>query len=237
MAAIISAIFPGPDGGPPYDPRLPIQRVDHPQSWGRIGKNMAWHHIIPYALLRQVWNLLVDQHINTEHPRARPALHDYILLLKPRLEGDVDLLLDQMRAERNKKKTAAVRAKDKSKTIPLKLAPLTLWDRDKLHKAAAWPVWNAVEGPEARLRCDDPGGDRFEYFEGGLTQDEVKRMTAINILFIQLKVFRDSKGRGLDALINAIRNAAPSVRRCTGPIYYREAMWVYCDDKQRWQRA
>jgi hypothetical protein len=234
MAANIppAPIFPGPD------PRLPLQRIDHPQSWGAVQPNMAWHHIIPYLLLREVWNRLVDQHIKTEHPKARPAIHDYLLLLNPKLNNDVDLLLDKMRAERNKKKTEAVRAKDKRKTIPLKLAPLTRWDRDELHEAAAWPVWNAVEGPRPDLRCDDPGGDGFEYFKGGLNQDEVRRMIAIEILFIQLRVFRDSKeNQGLHALICAIRNAAPFISRCTTPIPYRQAMWVYCDDKQRWKRA
>ena len=59
---------------------------------------MAWHHIIPFPLLRDIWNRLVDQHIALEIPEARRAIRQFLLLADRSLPG-VDALIDRMRAE------------------------------------------------------------------------------------------------------------------------------------------
>ncbi len=58
---------------------------------------MAWHHIIPFSVLREVWNRLVDRHIATEAGEARVAIRQYLLLSDRNLPGLEDLL-DRMRA-------------------------------------------------------------------------------------------------------------------------------------------
>jgi hypothetical protein len=59
---------------------------------------MAWHHIIPYPVLRDVWNRLVDQHIATQLAEARVAIRQYLLLCN-RNQPKLDDLIDRMRAE------------------------------------------------------------------------------------------------------------------------------------------
>ena len=83
---------------------------------------MAWHHIIPFSLLREVWNRLVDQHIATELAEARVAIRKYPLL-SDRNQTSVDSLIDRMRAEN----TGHKRAGHHHLCNPLASSKLTNW--------------------------------------------------------------------------------------------------------------
>ena len=177
---------------------------------------MAWHHIIPFSLLREVWNRLVDQHIGTQLAEARVAIRQY-LLLSGRNQPDLETLIDRMRAENT----------DRQRAGHNRLEPLSVAEAHRLATAAVWPAWNAVEGP--RRRSDDPQDHYFDRFTFGLTPQETLRMTVIESLFADFQAFANS-GRapgaaGLRALTRAV-SAARSVVWCDLPIRYRPEMWV-----------
>ena len=178
---------------------------------------MAWHHVIPFALLREVWNRLVDQHIATQLPEARTALRQYLMLADPKLPN-LESLLDRMRAEN----TGQRRARHHPPLDELSVA-----EAHMLATAAVWPAWNAVEGPARR--SDDPRDAYFDRFTAGLTAAEAVRMRTVEWLFLDLQLFGGAGPapgpESLRALTDAISMARPLLA-CDGPIRYRAEMWV-----------
>src|SRR4051812_6547772 len=78
------------------NPRINMRDIASPLRWGSARAGMAWHHIIPFSVLRGVWNRLVDQHIATQIPEARVAIRQYLLLSDRNLPG-ADSLVDRIR--------------------------------------------------------------------------------------------------------------------------------------------
>jgi hypothetical protein len=137
---------------------------------------MAWHHIIPFSILRDVWNRLVDQHTATELAESRVAIRHYLLLCERNLPN-VDNLINRMRAENTDQKRAG----------HAQLRPLNVAEGLRLATLAVWPPWNVVEGP--RLRSDDPYDHYFDRFTCGLTASEAARMKNIETLFGRFQMF------------------------------------------------
>src|SRR4051812_30541135 len=135
------------------NPRIGAKRPPAPYDWGGESQGMSWHHIIPYHLLRDVWNCLVYQHIETQLPEARVAIRQYLLTCDPMLLSR-DNLIARMRAENTRQE----RAKDNY------LQPLDSWEILELQTAAVWPAWNTVQGPNADSRDDDPGEHQVDRF-------------------------------------------------------------------------
>jgi len=177
---------------------------------------MAWHHIIPFALLRAVWNRLVDRHIATQNPEARVAIRQY-LQLADRTLPELEALIDRMRAENTYQR----------RTCHHQLEPLSVFEALQLATAAVWPAWNAVEGP--RQRSDDPHDHYFDRFTVGLKLEERARMRAIEELFGAFQLFIGAgpvpDANSLRSLARAASQARPSLI-CDLPIRYRPEMWV-----------
>jgi hypothetical protein len=174
---------------------------------------MAWHHIIPFPLLRDVWNRLVDQHIATELPDARTAIRQYIVL-SDRNHSNLDALIEKIRVENI----------DQRRTSHYHLQPLTSSEWQQLTTPVVWPPWNTVEGPQRR--SDDPH-DSFDRFTVGLTAEESARMRAVETLFHDFQRFVDMVpgAASLRALIQAVGIARHSVC-CDLPIPFRPEMWI-----------
>src|SRR5262245_54548507 len=113
------------------NPRITTRDIAAPVAWGRVGPGMAWHHIIPFAVLREVWNRLVDQHVATQIPEARVAIRQYLLLADRNLPN-AEALIGRMRAEN----TSQLRAKHNE------LQPVDVVEAHRLATAAVWPAWN-----------------------------------------------------------------------------------------------
>ena len=179
---------------------------------------MAWHHIIPFALLNEVWNRLVDQHLDTEVPEARTAVRQY-LLLSDRNLPNVDMLIEQMRV-RNIEQRRASHYRPQSLSVP---------EWHQMATAAVWPAWNTVEGPAQRT--DDPGNS-FDRFIVGLTVEEAARMRVVESLFHHFQTFVNATaGIGsLRAFIQAVNVARPNIY-CDMPMRYRPEMWVQVGPK------
>ncbi len=178
---------------------------------------MAWHHIIPFSLLRRVWNRLVDQHIATELPEARVAIRQYLLLCD-RNQRDVDGMIERMRVENI----------DQRRASHYQPQPLNVPEAHQLATTAVWPAWNAVEGPERQRRSDDPQDRYFDRFTSGLTAEEAARMPVIESLFGHFQAFANDPAPGSDSL-RALGQAAAGARPtmcCDLPIRYRAEMWV-----------
>jgi len=197
------------------NPRITVRNIASPQRWGPAQAG-AWHHILPFSLLRDVWNRLVDRHIESQIPEARVALRQYLLLLDRSLPG-ADSLIDRMRAENTGQRRAGHNT----------LQPLTVSEAHQLATAAVWPPWNTVEGPARR--SDDPGDTYFDRFTSGLTAEESARMLTIERLFRQLNSFIQSgpvpSAGSLAQLTQSVLAARPALA-CDRPIAYRPEMWV-----------
>jgi hypothetical protein len=187
---------------------------------------MAWHHIIPFSLLRDVWNRLVDRHIATQLAEARVAIRQYLLLSDPN-QPDLETLIDRMRAENTDQKRAGHH----------QLQPLDVSEAHLLATAAVWPPWNAVEGPQRR--SDDPQDRYYDRFTSGLTAEEVARMRQIETLFGRFQSFVNAGpapgADSLRALAQAASMARPILSSCL-PIRYRQDMWV-SDGGGLWRKS
>ena len=206
------------------NPRVTNRDLASPLQWGRAGPGRAWHHIIPFSLLRDVWNRLVDRYIATDLAEARTAIRHY-LLLADRNQPDIDALLDRLRAENARRRAAHHQ-----------LQPLTVAEALRLATAAVWPAWNAVEGP--RNRSDDPQDSYIDRFTFGLTPVETARMRTIEFLFAEFERFVNAGPtpgpNQLRALAQALAVARPTVW-CESPIRYRAEMWVE-ETPGRWRK-
>jgi hypothetical protein len=189
---------------------------------------MAWHHIVPFAILQKVWNRLVDQFIGTHLPEARTAIRQYLLLCGAR-ETNLETLIDRMRALNTTQRRAG------HHSLPL------LEDGDvlKLQEYAVWPPWNAVEGPKKENRTDDPADSGLDRFTCGLTPPESARIRAIEALFRHLQPFIASGANPGPASLRALADAASSARpilQASLPIRYRRDMWVQ-DGPGKWRKC
>ncbi|MEO8592752.1 MAG: hypothetical protein ABI759_05495 [Candidatus Solibacter sp.] len=176
---------------------------------------MSWHHVIPRIVLRDCFNLLLDQHMAQDWPEARKALRQFLSLVR-REWPDLDQLLDSMRAD----------TRPRASHTPWR--PLDyVQDIMPLHAAVIWPAWNIVQGPSSR--SDNPGSGIFDRFQYGLTAPQPYRMRAIEGLFPRLKDFCASgpaPNRGaLAILAEAVSNARPQVYD-DRPVPFLPAMWV-----------
>ena len=187
---------------------------------------MAWHHIIPFSVLREVWNRLVDQHIESALPEARTAIRQYLMLCAPALPN-ADNLIDRIRAENTEQRRASHNP----------LERLSVPEAHQLATAAVWPAWNIVEG--WRSRSDDPGDYYLDRFTAGLTPEAAARMSAIEILFGHFQVFAASPlPSGADRL-RALAHVVSMVRPDLAGrplIRYRAEMWV-SDGAGLWRKA
>lgn len=207
------------------DPKIGNLRPPAPQRWGsassmvRIANqsvSMTWYHVIPYSLLRDVWNRLVDQHIETQLPEARVAIRQYLSLVDPHVVN-LDELVDRIRAENVTQRRA--------EHNPLK--PLDVVEANQLAAAAVWPAWDVVEGPSAR--SDDTRDESLDRFTAGLTNNELGQMRGIDRLFTAFSTFvKAGLGPGATstkALSQAMATERPAVARDL-PIRFRTEMWI-----------
>jgi hypothetical protein len=184
---------------------------------------MAWHHIIPYQTLRDTWNRLVQQHIQTDWQEARVTIRQFLSLCDRNLPN-LDETLDRMRFENTDRKRAGHNREER----------LTTPEVNDLGTAATWQAWNIVGGPAGYSRSDDPAGDGVDRFRVGLRPSERDRMRFVEELSTSLQTF---VGAGPDpghAALETLSEDVTLARRLTGnnlvgceaPIPFREEMWV-----------
>lgn len=238
-----------------FTPSLPQSNTVHHPNWGYAGQagpttQNRWNHIIPYNLLRDVWNGLVATHITTEIPQAPVALRKYLLLLDPKLDNvlklqgptTLDRVISRMRAEN---------PQPRSKNHP-GLQALEPMEKDLLQTAAAWPAWNIFAGPAGdQQRWDEPHGDNMEHVTG-LGPAGARRMREIKTLYGQLLDFgraarttRDANdlrpavtADDLKTLSRAVEVAGILVR-ADRPIPYDSNMWKQVEKygRVRWVQS
>jgi len=227
----------------------PNIRPHPPGLWRKVNTSHTFHHVIPSALLAQVWNRLVDQHIGTDRPEPRAALRQFLNLCDRNLQN-VDDKLDRMRLA-NREYLEAINRK---RAAHSKLEPLDTPDADALTKAAIWPAWNIVEGPGNR--SDDPkdkGKDEgkrcdplraFDKFTVGLTPAEANRLKAAGELFERFLVFVSAGSEADPDSLQMLASDIVLIRRlsgndlvgCTEPIPFREGMWLKDEKTGEWRK-
>jgi hypothetical protein len=211
------------------NPQIPggKYRPNSPWRWSELADGMARHHVIPYPILRDVFNRLVDLHIYTDRPEARVTLRQYLSLCSRRLEH-LDEKLDKMRFEDADRKRAG----------HFRLESLDTDEVNDLRTAAVWPAWNIVEGPHGDRRSDDPkdseGDLVLDRFMVGLEPAERDRMRTVENLSPRLKTFLESTPDPDLSALHALSSDITLARRLSGndlvgcerPIPFRPEMWV-----------
>jgi hypothetical protein len=185
--------------------------------------------MIPAGMLQEVWNRLVDQHVNTALPEAGLAIRGFLLLCcsRTKSEFDIDSLIDRIRAQESDQKRGGPPPR-----------PLDMGEFTRLQIAIVWPPWNAVEGPANR--ADDPSRDRpstlgrgefrdkdFDRFTIGLTPQDAARTAMIDMLFREFKCFLSTQpgAESLGALAKAAARARSVLAR-DAPIPFDPKMWI-----------
>lgn len=178
--------------------------------------NLVFHHLIPYAVLRDLWNLLIRECHDTEMAEARTALRQYMLLCA-RDFPDVDEWINRIREDRR----------------------LDVADCGRLATLAVWPPWNVVEGPAGNIRLDDYGDHYMERFTFGLTAREHIRMQRIELLYHAFIQFLSAglhpapiDCRNLITTIAALRPDLVNEQ----PIPFRAEMWEMDESTRRWKK-
>jgi hypothetical protein len=165
---------------------------------------MIWHHVIPYSLMRNCWNVLASNH--SGNAKAKNALQIYMQLLGIDRESGKELI-----------RTMA------NGTVGMD-------HHERIAKAVAYAPWNIVEGP--KNRSDDPGED-FDAYRIGLFPSELNRHGKLKVLFNALKLFNDAIARLKfvidDPFINVANELSPMIgntENATRLIPFRETMWM-----------
>lgn len=184
----------------PYSPILEGKRPSSPtiggwqrtdmkvgvaKSWGLVPRdstlnenlsyNLAWHHNIPWADLRDSWNVvfsfcakatveklfdLYAEGNGTLTPEAHRSLRTKLLGIKESLDEKEPAGADRYVDCINRLK---VGGGDFLSRLPVE-KQLGSNDSENLALIVAWQRWNIVEGPKESVRTDDPGSDDFDDF-------------------------------------------------------------------------
>lgn len=205
--------------------RITDRDLAAPLAWVGQGGD-TWHHVIPYRILRDIWNYLSVQFVLTDQGEFRVALRQILQMSAPKQPiTELERQLDRLRLERT----------DRRRSGPLAaLVPLERHEVTALQTLAVWPSWVAVRGP--RNRSDDPGDDGPDYFWAGITEAEKVQMGAVQELFDPMAHFALLPSpSNLSALLFKIGQVRPRLREAR-PIPFRPAMWVR-DDDGKWTKA
>jgi hypothetical protein len=185
-------------------PTIGPERPSAPKVWpsSRAEFGLERHHILPYSVLRDIWNSLLHSFTTTNFAEARVAVRQYLRLCNNQ-SPDIEDLLTRLRGR-----------------------VLSVIECNVLAQSAVWAAWNIVEGP--RNRSDDPHARELDRFTFGITREEFRRMSVIESLFHAMELFNaigDPGANDLGTLTTAISLARSSLSFVRHPIPFRPEMW------------
>ena len=200
-------------------------RPPSPLSWTRTKPGTTWHHVIPYALLRDVWNLLADRCVRRDEQDVRLATRAYLILAGlTRIAADE--AIERMRALHPTRKPSGSR----------QARPYDEGDATTLRARVVWQPWNLVEGESNR--CDEPGRYAIDWFRTGLPDDEVNRLKLVEKFEPALRGYATSGPEPDSQHHQRLRRCAEDfylLALFKAPIPYRPEMWVRVGGQ--WRKA
>ncbi len=180
------------------------------RKWGLIPANsdlidytLTWHHNIPWADLRDSWNVIFTF--------CTPEVVGSVFDLFAKGNGtlfwkDADRLKNKLLGLKealgiSEKSVSGAsyywwmeRVKDVNSAVMQSLdasAALDANDADSLGVIVAWQKWNIVEGPKESVRLDDPGSDDFDDFRE-VRPDLYTRFNMVYTFYEALKRVKNS---------------------------------------------
>lgn len=189
---------------------------------------MAYHHITDWAMLRLVWNKLVDDKqfapicawlyavgfdVNYRFYRGR----------------DENIVYDTDRAPQTPAGiTMAIRDGRDVEDVA---------EASEVHERITWSTWNLVEGPKENTRSDDLGNfhDKFSDVRTGLDDLERADLRAADRVYTAManvstaKTVTDEKARELCAALLGVNRRAQVIK-------YRPEMWVQDTGTKKWRK-
>jgi hypothetical protein len=181
-------------------------RPNSPQTWvhTQATLNLAWHHVIPFTVLAEVWNVLVERCVATQLAESQMAVRQFLALCS-RYMPDIDGIILRMRRDE-----------------------LGVAECNQLAAVATWPPWNVVEGPAGNIRADDPGDWYIDRFTQGLNGAEQVRMRAVETLYSAFIMFTAAAQPVSAPALRDLAGTMMAYRAslaCDAPIPFRETMW------------
>jgi hypothetical protein len=176
---------------------------------------MAYHHISDWAMLRDVWNRLIDdKHFGTICSWLYAVGFDTTNVF-------IDTRNDIPVKDGKQTPAAITMAIMKGEEVE-KVA-----DVGEIHERVTWSTWNLVEGPEGAIRTDDRGNfhDIFSTVKKGITDKEKADLQAADRVYGALSALNTSGPIDKDRAL-ALGKALLAVNRNAQVIKYREDMWV-----------
>lgn len=180
-----------------------------PAPWRKseTGINLDWHHMIPCAMMRNVWRALAE---NQDLAKCQVALQSYMRLLRVDTPRE---WVKQMESD-----------------------TLSFPQQQELDHKLAWPSWNIVEGPKYRVD-DPKNDTTLDEFTSGLTISEWNRQQRIKDLFTGFQIFNTAtsggKLNGDTALaIAGVMNTGERTLLAGDMIRFRTAMWMEASPPQ-----
>jgi hypothetical protein len=164
--------------------------------------NMARHHILPYNVLRDAWNNLVNVFVETQHSEARTAIRQFMMLCDPRLTN-IEETLERLRHNE-----------------------MSVVECNTYETIAVWAPWNIVDGPANR--SDDPRDAYLDRFTFGVTRAEFARMDVLERLYNALQFFNNvapPPPLNLALLAETLNHTRREIGFVELPIPFREGMW------------
>lgn len=135
------------------------QRPPAPWQSSPADVNLNWHHVIPFAMMRDVWQALV---MHPDLGKCKVALISYMRLIGITTPRQYLKMMEE--------------------------GQLPFDQQEELDRRLAWIPWNIVEGPAYRVD-DPKTNTSLDEFTAGLTITEWKRHQRIRELFIAFKNF------------------------------------------------
>lgn len=184
-------------------------RPHPPKAWVKTSdiQSSTWHHVIPYSLLRTVWNLMIRSVAASRGQEAPVALKRYLSASGSTFRNPDGWISN------------------------LRNRSLSVSQMDELARCAVWQPWNIVEGPSDRT--DDPCDTQqhtwqMDRFTHGLTSDELARMRVVESLYEELRQIISAvsvTGNQVQAIGEAFLHRS-GLKFISQPIAYRKTMWL-----------
>ena len=160
-----------------------------------LSYNLTWHHNIPWADLRDSWNIVFTFCAKTTVEKLFELYADGNGTLTPEVQRSLKTKLLGIKESLPKPEGAqkyldCVNRLEMDGHVLSKLPiekQLDSDDSENLALIVAWQRWNIVEGPKESIRTDDPGSDGFDDFRRVDRRKQFLRFGTVGELYESLK--------------------------------------------------
>jgi hypothetical protein len=190
-----------------------VPHPDNEKTGKKISLPLAYHHITDWALLREIWNQLIDdKHFATICTWLYAVGFDIhnVTYLTGKAQTAAGIT------------GAIMKGEDVADIAEI----------DEIHERITWSTWNLVEGPEGAIRTDDKGNfhDIFSDVKDGLSPDERGDLKKADAIYTIMSGLKGKKAIPKEQA-TALSSAFLALNRKAAVIKFRPVMWIHAHGK------